>query len=335
MRIFPAATTVYLFSLTLALATPARLLLNLNDGSRVIGTTELTTVAVHSASLGELNIPVEKISSARFAADRRSVSIRLSNGDKLEGTLNLPEITLTTVFGKAKIPLAQVRDFQVGGEAGGHAIRLQSANKNYVEFPASDAFDVMAGWTLEFWANISGGKGEMLSPIMRLGDDCGQQAGIQMDIFQQNVRFWARDRHEEGQDVTTKMNILDSQWHHWAGVVSEGQMRFYIDGVRVGSQPYTAGATGAQCPLRIGYRATHGNCYTDGTFDEVRISRVARYDGNFTPTTSFPLDGDTIAYWRFNEGEGATIRDETGKHNGTLHGTTLPIWVEGVQRPSR
>jgi hypothetical protein len=158
---------------------------------------------------------------------------------------------------------------------------------------------------------------------------------VQTDVTGGKVRFYANDADGGGVWLTATINLIDSQWHHWAVVVRDRQLQLYIDGKRVATQPYTAGATGSRCPLRIGYRATHGGCFIDATFDEIRISRVARYDSDFMPATSFPLDGDTIAYWRFNEGTGSTAHDETGKHDGALQGSQLPKWVEGVVRPNR
>jgi len=315
-----------------------QLRLDLTDGSRLIGTTDLANLPLHSESVGNLTIPLSRLAVIKFRPDHKPASITLANGDRLEGTVALPKFTLSTVFGKVQVPLEHVREIQVGHEAAGHALQLKAAHRNYLEIPASDDFDVTANWTLEFWANITGGKGENITPILRGGDDCGQEAAIQFDVNRLNAPnafFYAIDANGGGAGVTGPKNLMDGKWHHWAGVVRDQQIRLYIDGVRVATQPYTAGATGSRCPLRIGYRATHGGCFIDATFDEIRLSRVARYDRDFPLVNSFPLDGDTIAYWRFNEGSGTTARDETGKHDGVLHGDPPPQWVEGITLPSR
>jgi hypothetical protein len=312
-----------------------RLLLNLTDGSRIIGTTELATVPLHSESIGDVKVPLQKIASLKFGDDHKTATVTLSNGDKFDGTVNLSTIVVETVFGTIHVALKQLRDLQVGVDVGRYAIQTSSTIRNYVEVPASDTFDITASWTLEFWAKISGGNGELISPIMRGGDECGSAAAISIDVYNGSVQFGAIDANGQTQLARAKMNIVDGQWHHWAGVVGGGQMRLYIDGVRVAAHSFVAGATGSTCPLCFAYRATHGSCFMDGSIDEIRISSVARYSTNFSPATSYATDGDTIAYWRFNEGKGSIAHDENGKHDGVLRGPSLPLWVDGVTRVNR
>jgi len=315
----------------------AQVRLDLADGSRLIGTTDLANIPLHSDSIGDLKIPLSRIAGIKFASDHNTAMITLTNGDRLRGSLQLTTIPVRTVFGNVGIPLQFVRDFQQGVANGGHAIQLKAANRNYLEIPASDDFDVTENWTFEFWANITGGSKIIITPMMRTGDDCGSEAGMEFDTKTEGplARFSAIDADGNDNDAAARMNLIDGKWHHWAGVVHNQQIQFYVDGIRVASTPYKAGATGSRCPLRIGYRATHGGCFVDATFAEIRISRSARYDRDFTPATSFLLDRDTIAYWRFNEGSGKTVHDETGRHPGELRGSPLPTWREGVGTPNR
>lgn len=52
----------------------------------------------------------------------------------------------------------------------------------------------------------------------------------------------------------------------------------------------------------------------DGTIDEARISKIARYDRGFTPPPTFISDDDTIALYRFEEGEGDALIDLSGNN---------------------
>ena len=42
---------------------------------------------------------------------------------------------------------------------------------------------------------------------------------------------------------------------------------------------------------------------------------------------ALPVPSDAIAYWSFDEGEGATVHDGIGNNDGTIHGAS---WVPGL-----
>lgn len=85
-------------------------------------------------------------------------------------------------------------------------------------------------------------------------------------------------------------------WYHIAVERQIGMLRVFIDGVEQSSDnafPFDAdyeGWTGlASDGISLGAGGTYGNEKFTGYIDEFRMSRVARYDGNFTPrTTAFP-----------------------------------------------
>lgn len=63
-----------------------------------------------------------------------------------------------------------------------------------------------------------------------------------------------------------------------------------------------------------------------GTLDEVRISKVARYKADFIPQTRLEPDKDTIALYHFDEGTGIELRDSSGNgHHGKVSGAQ---WVK-------
>jgi len=88
--------------------------------------------------------------------------------------------------------------------------------------------------------------------------------------------------------------VTDGAWHHVAMVRNSGTMNLYIDGTSEGT-PVTWGDditanSGAPRP-RIGSYGTAGGDF-NGYIDEIRVSRFARYTGNFTaPTEEFPNRG--------------------------------------------
>ena len=75
-------------------------------------------------------------------------------------------------------------------------------------------------------------------------------------------------------------------------------------------------------PLRIGIDWDWG-CPMHGVIDEVRISRVPRYSGSFTPSTTHTVDADTMALYTFDAYTGSTLYDRSGNGNhGTIDGAS-------------
>jgi formylglycine-generating enzyme required for sulfatase activity len=68
-----------------------------------------------------------------------------------------------------------------------------------------------------------------------------------------------------------------------------------------------------------------------GRMDEVRVSKVARYELDFTPRASFDTDKDTLALYHFNEGNGDVLKDSSGNnHHGKIVGAK---WVNADGSP--
>ena len=74
-----------------------------------------------------------------------------------------------------------------------------------------------------------------------------------------------------GQYVTS--GAIDNKWHHLVATRDDISLRFYIDGVFIGSSPTPAGA-GPYMPTSdysIGYGYNAGNKYWQGSMDDLRI----------------------------------------------------------------
>ncbi len=122
--------------------------------------------------------------------------------------------------------------------------------------------------------------------------------------------------------------VADNHWHHVAVVRDlSGSLSIFIDGRLDESAP---GPTGD-----ISYRDGRSTSYPNsdpflvigaekrdagtafpsysGFLDEIRLSSIARYGTPFTPPNApFSTDGDTVALYRFDEGRGDTLNDNSG-----------------------
>lgn len=89
--------------------------------------------------------------------------------------------------------------------------------------------------------------------------------------------------------LTTTNTVSLSQWAHVAFARSGSTLTAYINGVSSGSATYTS--TISTSGILIANSST-GSGHYQGYLDEVRLSAVARYTGNFTPpTAAFPGAG--------------------------------------------
>lgn len=96
---------------------------------------------------------------------------------------------------------------------------------------------------------------------------------------------------------------------HVAGVRTPTERRLYVNGKLVaksdGGGPFS---TKEEPVFRIG-----GGEFV-GVVREVRVSKVARYDKDFTPAERHEPDKDTIALYHCDEGEGDTLKDSSGNN---------------------
>ncbi|NTV31579.1 prepilin-type N-terminal cleavage/methylation domain-containing protein [candidate division WWE3 bacterium] len=140
--------------------------------------------------------------------------------------------------------------------------------------------------------------------------------------------------------------IADNSWHHVAVTrrYTNGLLQLYVDGQMdaeatgpTGDIRYTNGRNSSypnSDPFLVIGAEKHdaGASYPSyaGFLDDIRLSKTRRYTGSFTrPNTALANDGNTIALYRFNEGNGSAIIDEKGTSPGTLQfggNPAGPLW---------
>ena len=150
------------------------------------------------------------------------------------------------------------------------------------------------------------------------------------------------------------MKFPPNQWHHIAFQGGKKQKTTLIvnDDVRAlerqriiladdishagHPQAFTIGGFGEN----IEFHAGHFWGHFAGYIDEVRISKVARYDTTkrgFTPRTKFKNDAKTVALWHFDEARGRRVFSDTsgnayhlmGKNGAQTDGEFAAVEAEG------
>jgi len=86
-------------------------------------------------------------------------------------------------------------------------------------------------------------------------------------------------------------SISLSAWHHVAVVRSAGVFTLYVDGVSVATKTSSAYNFTNTTYFAIGSDYNEQEALVNGSIDEVRLSKIARYSANFTPqTVQFEID---------------------------------------------
>ncbi|MEH2000305.1 MAG: patatin-like phospholipase family protein [Nostoc sp.] len=117
------------------------------------------------------------------------------------------------------------------------------------------------------------------------------------------------------------------QWHFFAIVFNKGQLSIYLD-----EHEYFGYFTGdslnkATSPVTLG-ATLHNNIYFTGQLANISVWNYPCPPVEIQSHRYQPLVGNEpglVAYWTLNEGQGATVKDQTGNaHDGNLRGN--PSW---------
>ena len=238
-----------------------------------------------------------------------------SDGQAQSHTITVPSVgqSYTAAFTSAAPP--------------GASLRFNGTNQRarFTTLPAQTVFTA-EGWVKRtadagrwetFFSNVDSGYNAVSINMYVDGanQDCGSNPPDQF--------AWAYTRVGGGwfiqcSGVSANLNA----WHHIA-VTRDGAntARIFIDGVLRGTVSGTvAPTTTGLGAFGIGDAGDAADEYFPGLLDEVRISNIARYTGNFTPQTApFSPDANTVALYHLDEGTGQTLADASGNgRNGFL-----------------
>lgn len=192
---------------------------------------------------------------------------------------------------------------------------------DFVSIAHHEALDLGEAFTVECWAVL-----DDLStprPLIRKGD--AQVDTASFYLYGNSIDDVATAGYRINQlnlvhQVVSADTLGAEVWHHLALVNDGERLTLYVDGITEGSSP-TAGEpiVNDESDLFFGTNLRQDS-FLKGKLDEVRISSVARYTDDFEPAERFELDGETLALWHFDEGEGAGVFDEALGLRGDLHG---------------
>ncbi len=194
--------------------------------------------------------------------------------------------------------------------------------------------------TIELWAWLDGPQ-DWNTRLLRKGEHdayfltADQDFDARMQIMAtRGTQF--RASATDTQPHTTYVGA----WHHFAGVWALDRAEFFVDGVRVASEPHTMGALTHAAPTDLcigaGLPVLLQNEYFRGRIDEVRLFNRVRSAVEIANTWNRSLElpqPGLVAYWRFDDGAGQIASDSSGLgHHGRLGWTSAaeasdPQWM--------
>ena len=163
-------------------------------------------------------------------------------------------------------------------------------------------------WTIEFWAYYLGNSSSGSDMIVH-----GDNNSFKINWRPGDPQFKIEVQDTEYAFGNDSPGLSDDTWAHIAIVNESGTLKIYKDGTVDGTTHDVSGKTvGTPNNLFIGY--SDADTF-DGYIDELRISDIARYTGNFSVQTSvFTSDANTklLLHMDDNKSFGA---DTSGQNN--------------------
>ena len=129
----------------------------------------------------------------------------------------------------------------------------------------------------------------------------------------------------------TREPVQTGQRHHVAGVLEGTRIGLFVDGKIQEAGQLKGSYRKGRDPFLIGGLPPSPDVVRSlfsGVIDELRVSKVARYSGDFVPLVRFEPDKDTLALYHFDEGSGDVLNDASGNNH---HGKIVNAkWVPGI-----
>lgn len=179
----------------------------------------------------------------------------------------------------------------VNRSSNGMRVKLGSASSVY------SGISYTTGFCVEAWIYRDSTASDLSNGFDIISDDKDGFGGCFLVIGISNGSVFGRtiDAANFSKTAIASGILSKGVWHHVAFVLeaNNGNLKLYVDGVLAGSTTTPSlGSTGSG-PVTIGGGAVNATTFS-GRIDGVRISKVPRYTGAFTPTSSaFTTDAST------------------------------------------
>ena len=194
-----------------------------------------------------------------------------------------------------------------------------NGTSDYVKFTNNPAHR-MAEATIEMFFNTDDATLDKQT-LISLDDKGSNQGDFRLWIEDDGVKFKSNGSGSAKLEQHTIQTINTGQWYHIAVVLGASGFKLFFDGISIFEDPswtqalYETRGKGAIGTNIDGCEDELWDApkeFFKGRIDEIRISKVRRYETNFTvPTAAFTSDTDTVALWHFDETSGNIALDSS------------------------
>lgn len=251
------------YNVSLGAPSPHLIGYNTFNGASLLGyinSFRVTSSLVYTTNFTPPSQPLTAIANTQLMLSFNNAGIIDSTADNV----------LETV-GNTQISTAQSR---FGG-----ASMLFDGNGDYLILPASPQLNISGGGAFTIECFVYTGSSARQNIVI---DTAGSYWDLCLTNYAVNFRY-----NGAGVSLTTSLTVTPNAWNHVAVVWTGSAMRLFVNGVMdaaTSSTVMTARAAGA---LFLGYsNFAPDPQWMNGYIDEFRITKFARYTGNFTPQTS-------------------------------------------------
>ena len=161
-------------------------------------------------------------------------------------------------------------------------------------------------FTVEAWVKPADETDGGIVSNLKIGGFSLEVAGeprfcVQTDASSVNERTYARLKPAVIAKAPAKLRV--GEWSHLAGVYDGSRITLFIDGKAAATAPVTGARAASDKSLYIGARPntawnvhnfSYPTAFWKGAVDDVRVSRGARYAGNFRPAKRLARDSATL-----------------------------------------
>ncbi|WP_019507886.1 LamG-like jellyroll fold domain-containing protein [Pleurocapsa sp. PCC 7319] len=214
----------------------------------------------------------------------------------------------------------------------------------YVNLPDKSLIDPIQG-TIELWFKPStvSGRHHVFYAGQASGNGFGSEHEFHINSRGKQIQFFYGTRVDGQQqtvwdiqsgDDANAIHIQVNTWNHVAATWNEDTQKcgLYLNGELVAESQYTEPIDSSLWSNDLYIGRHQSDSYPERAFfgwiDEVRIWNIARDKNSIADNRFYRLNGyepGLSGYWRFDEGTGAIVHDQTNNANhGSIHGAT---WI--------